>query len=172
MTLLLLGLLAAVNPAVELRAILEVTQTPSVGLLAVHNGQMSFEGRGTVKPNSLVSVGSISKVLAAEVFSQLVVEGKLQFGDPLQKFAPAGVKVPEGITLFGLAMHTSGVPRNLSGSDLWPNLKTIDASKAQYSNAGYWFLGAALKPYLPQLRDRVTNPLGMKDTTGQPNEEQ
>jgi len=90
MTLLLLGLLAAVDPAVELRAILEVTQTPSVGLLAVHNGQMSFEGRGTVKPNSLVSVGSISKVLAAEVFSQLVVEGKLKFGDPLQKFAPAG----------------------------------------------------------------------------------
>jgi serine-type D-Ala-D-Ala carboxypeptidase/endopeptidase len=165
-------LLLCLLPALDLQDVLDAARVPSVGVVAVHNGQVHFEGRGAVKANSLVRVGSISKVLAAEVFSQLVVEGKLGFGDTLEKFAPAGVKIPGGITLFSLATHTSGVPRNLNGPDLWRSLKTVDASKAQYSNAAFWFLGAAMGPYLPKLKQRITGPLGMADTTAQPSSEQ
>ncbi len=96
---------------------------------AVQDGDtVSIQGFGETRPGSgktpdaasLVSVGSLSKVMASEVMAALVVEGKLHLTDPLQDHAPGKYRVPEveqgrPITLLDLASHSSGLPR---GADI------------------------------------------------------
>ena len=156
---------------------------------------------GAPEGRSLVRVGSISKVLATELLLKLEEQGKLRLTDPLQRYAPVGGTVPasrEGqpLTLLHLATHTSGLPRSVespvppraipfswpSQEDRWQALSKIDAVEsvgraALYSNAAFDFLGDAIaaagaKPYEMLLRETITEPLGMHDTTATPTEEQ
>jgi D-alanyl-D-alanine-carboxypeptidase/D-alanyl-D-alanine-endopeptidase len=115
--------------------------------------------------------------------------------DPLQKYAPQGLALPQTgqpVTLLNLATHTSGFPREMPGAKpqdtpvfVWPDqqqrwrwLASTKSSftpgqKAQYSNLAFDFLADALavatgRPYAALLREKVTAPLGMKDTTFTP----
>ena len=146
------------------------------------------------KGDSVVQIGSISKVLAGQVLASMVVDGMVGLTDPLAKYAPAGVKVPElagrQITLLDLASYTAGLPRDLPDSsdagpvhdlseggikDYWrwlgdSKLAFPPGSSALYSNFGYVLLGEALakaagKPYRILLKERVLDPLGMIDTS-------
>lgn len=150
---------------------------------------------------SLLRVGSISKVLLTDTMSKLADEGKLHLSDPLQKYAPPGYKVPypngkPPITLLSLATHTSGLPRSVDGKApeqaspfTWPDKTTrwnwlsrqapisSVGQAALYSNAAYDLLADALeaagkKPYDQLLRENLTAPLGMRDTTATPTEVQ
>jgi serine-type D-Ala-D-Ala carboxypeptidase/endopeptidase len=144
---------------------------------------------------SVVRIGSISKVLTCQVLASMVVDGIVRLTDPLAKYAPASVKVPElagrAITLLDLATYTAGLPRDLPDSidprlarDLSDGTKIEDywrwlsdstlafppSSSALYSNFGYVLLGEALakaagKPYRILLKERVLDPLGMVDTS-------
>ncbi|MEF2976254.1 serine hydrolase domain-containing protein [Subtercola sp. YIM 133946] len=72
-------------------------------------------------------LGSETKVFAADLLAYLVANGTVSLDDPLQKFAPSGVVVPEWedpdthdktpITLLDLATHTAGL------TDAAPNLQ-------------------------------------------------
>ena len=114
---------------------------------------------------------------------------------PLAKYAPPGVKVPSfagrQITLLDLATYTAGLPRELPDapepqpgqnpftrfqSDAYwrwlsgATLPYAPGTGAMYSNLGFGLLGEALakaggKPYAALLKERVTDPLGMSDTT-------
>jgi D-alanyl-D-alanine-carboxypeptidase/D-alanyl-D-alanine-endopeptidase len=149
---------------------------------------------------SLVRIGSISKVLAGELLGGLAAEGRLSLTDPLQEHAPTGTRVPDvagrPITLLDLATHAAALPRELplappSGAApfAWPTtpdrygwladqkLPWAPGSVAAYSNVGFDLLGAALAEaagisYAELLRERITRPLGMVDTSVAPNEEQ
>ncbi|MBY0378480.1 MAG: serine hydrolase, partial [Gammaproteobacteria bacterium] len=86
--------------------------------------------------NSLLRVGSISKVLATDLMVKLAEEGKLKLSDPLQKYAPLRFKMPHSeddapITLLNLATHTSGLPRSVNATPpdqappfTWPDKST------------------------------------------------
>ncbi len=73
------------------------------------------------KPNadSLIRLCSLTKIMTTDLLVKLVAEGRVSLSDPLQKFAPRNVTVPDRtvrglsgrpITLRDLATHTAGLP--------------------------------------------------------------
>lgn len=164
------------------REVVELKLAPQAAVMVVHDGKRYFASSGGVEANALVRVGSISKVLAGALLANMVSEGKVKLDDPVASFAPTGVRLPQAMTLLELATHTSGAPRNGNGADAWKavaNAKMLwpAGSGAQYSNIGFWLLGAALQraggqDYETLLRGRVMGPLGMSDTTARPSAEQ
>ncbi|ANI31500.1 beta-lactam-binding protein [Yersinia entomophaga] len=152
------------------------------------------------RQDSLIRIASITKLMTSEIMVKLAEEGKLKLTDPLKKYAPKGAYVPgynakQPVTLLSLASHTSGFPREQPGgpqkrpvftwptkSDRWQWLKTAKVTvppgvRAAYSNLAYDLLADALskaagKPYTTLLREKITGPLGMKNTTLTPTAEQ
>lgn len=152
------------------------------------------------QPNSLIRIASITKLMTSEVMVKLADDGTVKLADPLKKYAPKGAKIPaynakQPITLLHLASHTSGLPREQPGGPqkrpvfTWPTTdnrwKWLEQAhitvppnvKAAYSNLAYDLLADALsrasgKPYTRLLRDKITAPLGMKNTTLTPTAEQ
>lgn len=190
-------------------AIFKQSAAPGMVMVVVRGDQLTLLGYGETAPgsarkpdaDSLLRVGSMSKVLATELMIRLADEGRVRLSDPLQKYAPPGVTVPTGpasqpISLLNLATHTSGLARAVEGKVdhqiapfTWPGrelrwewlqrqtLAYVPGSAALYSNVGYSLLGDALAtagrmPYPQLLRDRLTGPLGMNDTTASPTPQQ
>jgi D-alanyl-D-alanine-carboxypeptidase/D-alanyl-D-alanine-endopeptidase len=144
---------------------------------------------------SILRMGSIAKAMAGHVLASMAADGTVKLTDPLAKYAPPGVKVPSfagrQITLLDLATYTAGLPRELPDapepqpgqnpftrfqSDAYwrwlsgATLPYAPGTGAMYSNLGFGLLGEALakaggKPYAALLKERVTDPLGMSDTT-------
>jgi D-alanyl-D-alanine-carboxypeptidase/D-alanyl-D-alanine-endopeptidase len=146
---------------------------------------------------TLVRLQSISKLLASQTLAELAARRVVQLGDPLQRYAPPGERVPAAsgappITLAALATHTSGLPREGKVQADLPLGQAVRArwdwlgaqrrlprpgTQAVYSNLGFDLLGDALSdaaaiPYDVLLAREVTGPLGMKDTTADPSAEQ
>jgi D-alanyl-D-alanine-carboxypeptidase/D-alanyl-D-alanine-endopeptidase len=125
------------------------------------------------KPNadSLIRLCSLSKIMTTDLLVKLVAEGRVSLSDPLQKFAPRNVIVPERtvrglssrpITLRDLATHTAGLPREIaypagdSGHFTFPDynfrwqwlpgyrLRFLPGTAAHYSNIGFDLLADAL----------------------------
>ncbi|TDR82074.1 D-alanyl-D-alanine-carboxypeptidase/endopeptidase AmpH [Paludibacterium purpuratum] len=160
-------------------------------------GETRYGNRTPPQPDTLIRIASISKLFTGEVLVTLAAERRLTLDDPLQKYAPAGVVVPQGgkgqiIRLVNLATHTSGLPREMPGQRpadapvfSWPTegqrwqwmangrLNAVPGSRAAYSNLAFDFLADALaraggKPYPVLLREKITAPLGMTSTTFSP----
>ncbi len=64
--------------------------------------------------DTVLEIGSITKVLTALILADMVERGEVAMSDPVAKYLPASVKVPEyqgkPITLLDLATYTSGRP--------------------------------------------------------------
>src|SRR5439155_24786957 len=78
-----------------------------------------------VDGDTVFEIGSATKVFTSLLLSDAVRRGEVALDDPVSKFLPADVKVPERggkkITLADLATHTSGLPRlptNLAPKDM------------------------------------------------------
>jgi D-alanyl-D-alanine-carboxypeptidase/D-alanyl-D-alanine-endopeptidase len=155
-------------------------------------GNISDKGGKAPAADTMFRIGSVSKVFCGEVLASLVLDGKLHFADRLQDRLGYDVKLPEragrAIRLIDLASQSSGLPREVPRADGPPNdpfgTNTSNAqiadlrtdpllfppgTAALYSNYGFDLLGAALansggKPYADLLKERVLDPLGMKDT--------
>ena len=147
-----------------------------------------------VDRNTLYEIGSISKVFTALILADMVNKGEVSLDDPAAKFLPPGHRMPERggrqITLRDLSTHRSGLPRmpddigaiddpdgpfiNFSESKLLNFLDHYQLTRDigaewEYSNLGVGLLGyllarAAGTDYETLLRQRITGPLGMKDT--------
>lgn len=144
-------------------------------------------------PNAIYEIGSITKVFTTVLLADMVVRGEVSLADPVAKFLPKTVKMPERngkqITLQDLATHRSALPRlpsNLKPKDpdnpyadyTVENLYTFLSGytlprdigeKEEYSNLGVGLLGHVLalragKDYETLLRERVLTPLGMTET--------
>lgn len=158
-------------------------------------GETRLGGRTPPDENSLLRIASVGKLMTSEVMVALAAESKVVLDEPLWRYAPSGWPHPAArpaMTLRALATHTGGVPRELPGPRpehtpvfVWPNqaqrwhwLGRAPALRqpgwgAAYSNLGYDLLADALstaagKPYAWLLREKVTGPLGMRDTTLSP----
>jgi len=143
---------------------------------------------------AIYEIGSITKVFTAVLLADMVERGEVALEDPVAKYLPKTVKVPERggkqITLLDLATHKSGLPRlpanlnpkdpanpyaDFSVDDLYSFLNGYSLPREigatyEYSNLGVGLLGHALvlragKGYEALLRERVLGPLGM-DATG------
>lgn len=153
------------------------------------------------RPDSLIRIASITKLMTSEVMVKMAAAGQVKLTDPLRKYAPKGAYVPaynagQPITLLNLATHTSSLPREQPGKKppktpvfTWPtkaqrwqwlahaNVTVPPGVRAAYSNLAYDLLADALsraagKPYNALLKEKITAPLGMVDTTLTPSPEQ
>jgi D-alanyl-D-alanine-carboxypeptidase/D-alanyl-D-alanine-endopeptidase len=183
-------------------------QSGSTGmvLVVVRDDQVFFRGFGETAPNSnqlptqdsLLRLCSLTKIFTTDVLTKLVADKTVRLDDPLQRYAPARTHVPKRlrpITLFDMATHTSGLPRELGNAPRdtahftfpdyrtrwrWlPNqrLRSTPGTAALYSNVAFDFLSDALqsaahKQYAALLAERTLNPLRMQHTTFFPNAEQ
>lgn len=146
-----------------------------------------------VNGDTLFEIGSATKVFTALLLADAVQRGEIALSDPVSKFLPPEVKVPERggkkITLLDLATHTSGLPRlpsNLTPKNpanpyadytvpqLYDFLATYELPRDigatyEYSNLGAGLLGHVLAlharmDYETLVRTRVTSMLAMKST--------
>lgn len=173
-------------------------RVPGMVLAVVRNGESIVVGYGeradhASEPDgdTMIRVGSISKVFAGQVLASLVADGTVKLSDRLQDRlgwpgAVVPTKIGREITLLDLVTHGSGLPREVAlGRDpARPDLVSREMYKTalkdqqllfapntglHYSNYGFDLLGEALsnsagKTYAELLQDRVFAPAGLKDT--------
>jgi D-alanyl-D-alanine-carboxypeptidase/D-alanyl-D-alanine-endopeptidase len=143
--------------------------------------------------DTVFEIGSVTKVFTSLLLADMVQRGEVALTDPVAKYLPPGVKMPERggrqITLQDLATHTSGLPRlpsNLNPKDpanpyadytveqLYEFLSSYQltrdiGSQYEYSNLSGGLLGHVLAlragmNYEQLLRSRILDPLGMNRT--------
>ncbi len=139
------------------------------------------------KPQTVYQIGSIGKQFTAVAVMLLANEHKLDLDDPLSKYLP---EVPPGwgrVTLRLMLNHQSGIPQfttpqrqlldlvhDYTDAELiqLASRQPLDfepGTDASYSDTGYVLLGFVVNRvagmfYGDLLRQRVFEPLGMKDT--------
>jgi serine-type D-Ala-D-Ala carboxypeptidase/endopeptidase len=196
------------DAALRGQTIFEQSAITGMVLVVVRNNEVLIRGYGETSPgsghspdsNSEIRLCSISKVFAGDLLTRLSTTGTVSLTDPLQRYAPTRVTIPEGpnetpITLLDLATHTSGLPREVLPSPAhtphftfpsyaarWAwlpkqKLTAAPGTTALYSNVGFDLLGDALasasgKSYAQLLHDTLLQPLGMWDTTLVPSKDQ
>lgn len=138
-------------------------------------------------PDVKFRLGSLTKQFTAALILLEQQDGKLSIADPVSKYIPDTPKAWEKITIAELLGHTSGIPNFTADPTFhaWSqnphtpaeelaffSAKPLDfapGSKYSYSNSNYEVLGDILekvsgKTYNELLRQRLFDPLGMKDT--------
>jgi serine-type D-Ala-D-Ala carboxypeptidase/endopeptidase len=174
---------------------------PGLVIGAVRNGQTAVAGFGRISDevdrapdgDTLMRVGSITKVFTGTVLAGLVADGTVRLTDPLDKHLNWDVPVPardgRSIRLIDLVTHTSGLPREierppsppddpmrtLTKDEFIANLKQdrllfTPGTGALYSNLAFDLLAASLssaakRPYEDLLRERVLRPAGLTATS-------
>jgi CubicO group peptidase (beta-lactamase class C family) len=156
-------------------------------------GARAARDTGPLDGDTIFEIGSMTKVFTSLLLADAVQRKEVALTDPLTKYLPAPVKVPErgrAITLQDLANHTSGLPRipsNLAPRDrknpyAGYSVEQIDqflsgyqltrdvGSRYEYSNFGGGLLGHILArragmDYEALVKARIAGPLGMRDTT-------
>jgi CubicO group peptidase (beta-lactamase class C family) len=193
-------------PDAEIRKILADRVGPENAGIAIVVGVIEPKGRRIVAYGSpakddkrplngdtIFEIGSMTKVFTSLVLMDMVQKGEVALTDPVAKYLPATVKVPERngkqITLQDLSTQSSGLPRMptnfhpkdetnpyvdytpellyqfLSGYTLTRDI----GSKYEYSNLGVGLLGHALSrragmSYEAMVKSRVCDPLDMNST--------
>ena len=165
----------------------------SHGSRIVSYGNLDRRDARPVTGDTLFEIGSLTKVFTALLLTEMVQRGEVALTDPVAKYLPPRVKIPEhggrSITLEDLATHTSGLPRSptniapkdpanpfadYSAQQLYDFLSTYQlprdiGSEWEYSNLGSGLLGHALAlragtEYEALVRSRITGPLEMDST--------
>jgi CubicO group peptidase (beta-lactamase class C family) len=163
------------------------------GRRIVSYGSLAKDDKRPLDGNTVFEIGSMSKVFTSLVLMDMVRKGEVALNDPISKYLPATVKVPERnnrqITFADLSTQSSGLPRmptnfnprdpdnpyaDYSVQQMYDFLSgyrlTRDVgSQYEYSNLGVGLLGHVLtlragKSYEDLVRSRICDPLGMKDT--------
>src|ERR1051325_823635 len=85
------------------------------GSRTVGYGKMSVADPRTPDGDTVYEIGSVTKVFTSLLLADMVQKGEVKLDDPVSKYLPATVKVPERggrkITLVDLATQSSGLPR-------------------------------------------------------------
>lgn len=142
--------------------------------------------------DSVFEIGSITKVFTATLLADMVERGEVALDDPVGKYLPSSVHVPERnrkITLLDLATQSSALPRlpdNMHPADpanpyadytleqMYQFLNRVQLTRDvgaqyEYSNLGVALLGHALsvrggKSYEALVQERILKPLRMEHT--------
>ena len=85
------------------------------GRRVIAYGHLAKDDPRPLNGDTVYEIGSITKVFTSLLLADAIGRGEVALTDPVAKFLPAKVKVPErggrSITLEDLATHTSGLPR-------------------------------------------------------------
>jgi CubicO group peptidase (beta-lactamase class C family) len=159
-------------------------------------GQRDLKRRLPMRTDTIFWIASMTKLMTASAVMMLQEEGKLSIDDPVSKYIPefAGLKTPSGkpakLTLRRLLTHTSGLaeaPRDVlfkarTLGELVPYYLDRPTSfepgkKWDYCQSGINTLGRIIEivsgeSYTDFMQSRLFDPMGMKDATFYPSEEQ
>jgi CubicO group peptidase (beta-lactamase class C family) len=152
-------------------------------------GFANFEWQVPNTPDTKFRLGSITKQFTSMVIMQLVAEGKIKLDEKMTTYLPDyRADTGDRITMRHLLTHTSGIPSYTGQTGFLQNvsrnpygvaefvkahasgdLEFEPGSKYAYNNSGYFLLGAIIervtgKPYEQVVRERIFEPLGMKDS--------
>ncbi|MBL9113888.1 MAG: serine hydrolase [Verrucomicrobiaceae bacterium] len=160
------------------------------------------EDRDVAPEKRIFEIGSLSKVFTGVLLAQAVAEKRVTLDSTLAEVLKGEVEFNDakvaGITLRQLAAHTSGLPRipnNMKADESpddpyvaygWTELcKYLSEARLErpppcdyaYSNLGVGLLGDVLarlygKSWEELVKERITGPLGMKDTAVNLSDEQ
>jgi D-alanyl-D-alanine-carboxypeptidase/D-alanyl-D-alanine-endopeptidase len=163
------------------------------GRRIVAYGSPAKDDKRPLNGDTIFEIGSITKVFTSLVLMDMVQKGEVAVTDPVSKYLPATVKIPERnnkkITLQDLSTQSSGLPRmpsNFSPKDnsnpyadysveqLYQFLSGYQLTRDigaqyEYSNLGVGLLGHVLTlragmDYETLVRSRICEPLGMSST--------
>jgi D-alanyl-D-alanine carboxypeptidase len=170
-------------------------------VLLVRDGDRTIRltsGHGNLKPRTPMRVsdrfrtGSITKAFVATVVLQLVGEGKLRLGDPVERWLPGLVPNGRRITVRHLLNHTSGLfdyagdaewlaaayrdpmrrwaPRELVAVATAHKPHFAPGAGWSYSNTNYVVVGLIVEAAIgrtleSELRRRIYAPLGLEATS-------
>jgi serine-type D-Ala-D-Ala carboxypeptidase/endopeptidase len=163
------------------------------GRRIISYGTVAKDDKRPVDGDTVFEIGSITKVFTSLTLADMVQRREVALSDPIAKFLPPQVTVPERngrqITLEDLSTHTSGLPRlpnNMKPADLanpyadysieqlYQFLSTYTlprdtGSQFEYSNLGGGLLGHILArragtDYEALVRSRILGPLKMSET--------
>lgn len=141
-------------------------------------------------PGTRFRIGSITKQFTAALVLQLAREKKIELQGKLAAYLPLYRKdVADKVTIHHLLTHTSGIPDYTDNIERlaveavrepYPpaefvakycsgDLQFEPGSRFRYCNSGYFILGAIIeavagKSYEEVLKERIIEPLGMRDT--------
>ena len=165
--------------------------------IVIGYGRLNETGYRTPDANSLFEIGSISKLFIGTLLADAVRRGEVQLDDPISKYLPSSVKVPEyngiPITLLDLATHTAGLPKDMPPDfaggrtqvnwvqamyDFLSNYRLTQkpGERYLYSNFGTTLLAHILElctdmDYESLLIERILQPLDMTSTRITPTDE-
>jgi D-alanyl-D-alanine-carboxypeptidase/D-alanyl-D-alanine-endopeptidase len=163
------------------------------GTRVVAYGSLDQGDKRPLDGNTIFEIGSVTEVFTSLLLADMVQRGEVALADPVAKYLPAGVNVPEyrgrRITLEDLSTHTSGLPRlpsnlkpanpanpyaDYSTERLYEFLSTYKmwrdvGSGFEYSNLGSGLLGHVLArragmSYEDLVTTRIAQPLSMRST--------
>lgn len=164
-----------------------------MGRRVISYGKLAKDDARPLNGRTMFEIGSVTKVFTSLLLADMVQRGEVALTDPVTKYLPEGVKVPQregkSITLLDLSTQTSGLPRmpdNFAPKDpsnpyadyspeqlfqflsTWKLTRDI-GSKYEYSNLGVGLLGQALArragmDFENLVRTRIAAPLGMNST--------
>ena len=135
-----------------------------------------------MRPDSVFSLGSITKPFTAAAILRLQELGKLKTGDPISRFFDGVPGDKAGITLEHLLTHSSGLESDFSRTDYEATTREEYVRRAlaskllfppgqgyAYANAGYSLLAAVVEQlsgqdYETALGELVLKPAGMAET--------
>ena len=143
-----------------------------------------------VTPDHRFRIGTASTVLTSAAAGLLLENGKLKLDDEIQTYVPAFPKKQWPVTLRELMGHTAGLvhdggsggrpPREHCGRPVEAlqyfaenSLLFQPGSQYRYSSYGWILVSAAIEaaanqPFLTFMRERVFDPLGMRNTVPDP----
>lgn len=148
-----------------------------------------------VRAGDRFRVGSVTKTFVATVVLQLVGEGRVWLGDTVEEWLPGLVPGGRRITVRHLLSHRSGLfdyvedpkvfaPYAQEPAHAWDPRRLVEIAVAHpppfppgrrfaYSSTNYLLLGLIVEaatgtPLEQQLRERIFEPLGLRQTTFAP----
>jgi serine-type D-Ala-D-Ala carboxypeptidase/endopeptidase len=163
------------------------------GRRVVAYGSTAKDDKRPLNGDTVFEIGSMTKVFTSLVLMDMVQKGEVAVTDPVSKYLPATVKVPERnnkkITLQDLSTQSSGLPRmpsnfkpkdpsnpytDYSVDQLYQFLSGYQLTRDigaqyEYSNFGVGLLGHVLAlragmDYEAMVTSRICKPLGMSST--------
>ena len=169
---------------------------PGATVIVTRNGKPIFRGafglanmekKTPLKPDDVLRIGSLTKQFTAVAILILADQGKLKVSDPITKYLTDYPKTGDAVTIEHLLTHTSGIPSYTDSPDYGTNmakavsvnemiarfkdqpLRFAPGSQWQYSNSGYFLLGAIIErvsgmSYAEFVAKNIFEPLGMKDS--------
>jgi len=179
-------------------------KTPFSGIVVASDGHARFEraagfvdeaGQRRPDADTPFRLASVQKVLTEIAVGQLVDAGKIDLDAPVGRYLPDLPKELSAVTIDQLVHHQSGVASFTmlnpqiadalmsahSAHDLIPlvaaqPLAFPPGSKTEYSNGGYFLLGAVIEAasgesYGDYLQSKVFKPLGMTHSSLAPTPE-